>query len=213
MQTRANTYSAPIPGPRLKSGPSSLKPQASSLVRSAFTLIEILVVVAIMALAMGAILPSMKGFFEGARIPDASNLISANLTGARNYAVTNNVTTALVFVEHNDDDGTSRTLMFLAESSDGTNFTAVTGRETTHLSNKIMLTNNTTIAIAICFLPAGQLTTLTILPGDVTWPTDVDAPASVTSATDFDIYDYVVSDTVPEQSFYINYYTGTVIEQ
>lgn len=204
MRTRTNTYSPLIRAPSLEAGPSGLL--------AAFTLIEILVVVAIMALAMGAILPSVAGFFSGTRLADASNLISANLTNARNYAVTNNVTTALVFVE--DDDGnTSRTLMFLAKSPDQVNFTAVAGQETTHLSDKIMLTNNTTIAIAICFLPAGQLTTLTILPGNVTWPTDVDAPASVTSATEFDIYDYVVSSTVSEQSFYINYYTGMVVEQ
>ncbi len=187
-------------------GPSSL--------RSAFTLVELLVVVAIVALSLAALLPALGSFFDSARAPDARNLISAHLAGARNYAVANNITTALVFVEDDDDDGTSRTLMFLAEEDIPDNpdeFIPVTGRETTHLPDNIMVTNDTTEAIAICFLPAGQLTTLTINPGDVTWP--VDAPTSVESATKLDIYDYVVSTEDPEVELYINYYTGAVIEQ
>ena len=180
---------------------------------TAFTLVEMLVVIAIIALVIAVLMPAMGSFFDSARGPNARNLISVSLTNARNYAVANNITTALVFVEDDDPSGSPRrTLMFLAEhdGSSTLNFAPVAGREATHLPDNIMVTDDPTEAIAFCFLPAGQLTTLTIDPANVTWP--VDAPDSVDSATELDIYDYVVSNTVPEQSFYINYYTGAVIE-
>ncbi|MBA7553770.1 hypothetical protein ES705_46369 [subsurface metagenome] len=196
MKTRLKTSFAL----RLRSGPS------------AFTLVELLVVVAIMMLAVGALLPALGGFFDSARAPDARNRISAHLAGARNYAVANNVTTALVFVEHNDGD-LDRTLMFLAESSDGLNFAPVAGRQATHLPNNIMLTDNPTETIAICFLPAGQLTTLAITSIDLPNPLSGTINANIVEVTELDIYDYVVSDENPEEHLYINYYTGAVIEQ
>ena len=194
MRTRTDTSSAL----RLRSGPS------------AFTLVELLVVVAIMMLAVGTLLPALGNFFDSARAPDARNLISAYLAGARNYAVANSVTTALVFTEDTSETK-RRMLMFLAESSDGTNFTPVPGREARHLPNNIMLTDDPTEAIAVCFLPAGQLTKLAIAPANVDWP--VDAPTSVKSVKELDLYDYVISDEDPEEHLYINYYTGVVIKQ
>ena len=192
---------------------------ANRRARSAFTLVELLVVVAIMALAMGALLPSVKGFFDGARVPDARNLIAANLTGARNYAVANNITTALVFTE--DTSGTKRrVLMYLTENLDPTNntFTVVPGRKTTYLPDNIVISDDAIKnsqggenTVTICFSPAGQMTvgtSVTISPEPIL---TIGTPSS---RADFHLYDDSVKDEdLPADSFQVNYYTGTVIEQ
>ena len=199
---------------------------------TAFTLVEMLVVMAIIALAIGALMPAIGSFFDSSRGPNARNLISASLTNARNYAVANNVTTALVFVKY-DDDGLDRMLMFLAteDPANSGQFLLVTGRETTHLPDDIRaippdytdVDGDTDIEEAypsaseaiVCFLPTGQLTEISSI-------SDIELPGSLTdisgenlsSTTHLYIYDYVDSDNPEELGhFYINYYTGAVIEE
>jgi len=180
---------------------------------------------AIIALVIGAMLPAVGTFFDSARGPNARNLISASLTNARNYAVANNVTTALIFTEDDDPSGSPRrTLMFLVQDdgSDTNSFELVDGQEPTHLPDDIMLRNDPdpddndpVETVAICFLPVGQLTTLTIAqielpdpPGGGPIPA-----ADIEEQTDIGIYDYVASTDDPEMELYINYYTGAVIEE
>ena len=187
---------------------------------TAFTLVEMLVVIAIIALAVGALVPALGTFFDSARGPNAQNLISVSLTNARNHAVANNVTTALVFVE--DDDGnTRRTLMFFAESSDGVNFTVVPGREATHLPDEIIISDDDVrddpevAAVAICFLPSGQLVQLTSI-NQIAMPDPPGGPAltnaDVSSVTSFHLYDSLNADS-PVEKLLINYYTGAVIAE
>ena len=189
----------------------SLQAPVSSL-RSAFTLVELLVVVAIVVLAVGALLPALGSFFDSARAPNARNLISAHLAGARNYAVANNVTTALVFTE--DTSGSNRQVrMYLARyDPTSTNFTVVAGRETTYLPDNILISNdgnrdNLEDTVVICFSAAGQLTV-------VSSPTISNPPivtiGSANSRANFYLYDDIGSD--PVESLRVNYYTGTVIE-
>ena len=173
-----------------------------------------------MALAMGALLPSVKGFFDGARVPDARNLIAANLTGARNYAVANNITTALVFTE--DTSGTKRrVLMYLTENLDPTNntFTVVPGRKTTYLPDNIVISDDAIKnsqggenTVTICFSPAGQMTVSTAVT--ISSPPPGSQNVSASSVANFWLYDDSVKDEdLPADSFQVNYYTGTVIEQ
>ncbi len=184
---------------------------------TAFTLVEMLVVIAIVALAVGAMIPALGEFLDSARVPNAQNLISVSLTNARNYAVANSIKTALLFVE--DDDGnTRRTLMFLAKEDLPDNpdeFVPVPGRETTHLPDNIMVTNDPADTVAICFLASGQLTTFTINqitkpnpPGGTINDVDIDEQIGL------DIYDYVGSGAPKKLAgLYINYYTGAAIEE
>ena len=192
--------------------------------RAAFTLIELLVVVAIMVLAMGALLPTLKGFFDSAGSSDARNLITANLTGARNYAVANSVTTALVFVQYDLKNKPLRTLMFLAESGDGTSFAPVPGQKPIHLPDKIILSQGNVGSLkrnaTISFLPTGQLTELTITASNITWPDLLNnpdlidsPPNSVVPAKSFYLYDATDKKKPKELEYLsINYYTGAVIK-
>lgn len=179
-----------------------------------------LVVIGIIALILGALLPALGSFFSTARGPNARNLISASLTNARNYAVAYNVTTALVFVPH-DDGSTRRTLMFLAEhdGSSTLNFAPVAAQEITHLPDDIVVSSDDVRDdpegdVAICFLPAGQLATLTA--NQIDWPnppfTSGEISNNVSTATTFFYYDTVDTDS-QEEEIIINYYTGAVIEE
>ena len=180
---------------------------ANRRAQSAFTLVELLVVVAIMSLALGALLPTLKGFFDSARLPDARNLISASLPGARNYAVANTVTTALIFEEDDGGGRAMRTSIFFAEQSDLSNgvleVTPVAGRKSTHLPDNIIVSANQDgdsgfpdRTVGVCFSPTGQLIQLD------------------DSVTDFYLYDFTNSNNPEElDRLYINYYTGAVIKQ
>ena len=181
--------------------------------RSAFTLVELLTVIAIIGLSLGVLLPSLGSFFDSARGPDARNLISAYMMGARNYAVANTVTTALVFTEDTSGDN-RRVLMYLTRfNSANSEFAIVPGRETTYLPDEIMISygigkDNPEDSVAICFSPAGQLTVGRSVT--VTNPA-VPTIGSNSSAGTFYLYDSKANDS-PVETLQINYYMGTVIE-
>lgn len=207
MKTRPNTSSL---GRKLDS---------SSLIRSAFTLVELLTVVAIMALAMGALLPTLKGFFDSARLPDARNLISSSLTGARNYAVANTVTTALVFSEDEAASANKRRIrMYLARyNATDDKFEEVPGRKTTYLPDNVLISNDATKdtqggedTVVICFSTVGQLIIITGTDIDINNP-PIPTIGSQNSRANFWLYDDSVNDS-PMESFQINYYTGAVIK-
>ena len=199
--------------------------------QSAFTLVELLVVVSIIALSLGIVVPTLGGFFASARGPDSRNLISANLLWARNYAVANSTTSALVFVDDNDDADHLRTLKFFAEmdltmgAPGDVGFAPIAGREAVYLPNDIVVSANEydpgdipsfDRTVIIVFSPQGQLTTLSdidilVLPNGSTYP-GLNSPQE--SVTNFYLYDFKGSgDPVELYDLGINYYTGTVIEQ
>ena len=194
------------------------QPTAYSL-QSAFTLIELLVVVGIIVLVLGALLPTLGGFFSGARAPNARNLTSAHLAGARNYAVANGITTALVFSEDKEAPKTKRRIqMYLAKfdpiPADLDRFTVVTGRKTTYLPTNILISDDKSKddqgnekTVVICFSPAGQLT----VGKDVTVDSPpIDTIGSEPSVSIFWLYDKKLDDEPMELS--VNFYTGAVIE-
>ena len=199
-----------------------------------FTVVELLMVVAIVTMVLVVLLPALGAFFDSARGPNARNLMSVNLTLARNYAVANNVSTALVSAEDDVDGGM---LMFLAEQDVAalkedpprTVFRPVSGYQTTHFPENIVVVPQDpddeeepdfdADAAVVCFLPTGQLTQISgpnnideiELPGELSPVGDVDAVKSLY------IFDSTRGDD-PEEDWeqlhhlYINYYTGAVIE-
>ena len=173
---------------------------------------------AIIALVLGVMVPAVGTFFDSTRVPDARNLISASLTNARNYAVANSASTALVFVEHDDGD-TRRTLMFLAEhdGSSTLDFNPIVAQEVTHLPDNIIISaDNETDPdaaerdVIVCFMPTGQLTT----PANIDSIDVPDLPdlTNVPSVSSFYLYDSLNAADSIEQ-VHINYYTGAVIEE
>ena len=172
-----------------------------------------------MMLTVGTLLPALGNLFDSARAPDARNLMSAHLAGARNYAVANSVTTALVFTENEDAPETKRRmLMYLARyDPTNTNFTVVPGRETTYLPDNIVISDDDNDddledSVVICFSAAGQLTAgRSFVIDSPPIGSAIDLGDNINSVANFWLYDAVGSD--PAESLQINYYTGVVIKQ
>ena len=143
---------------------------------------------------LGMVLPALDGFFDGARGPNARNLISVSLVGARNYAVANGVRTRLVFTE-SLSNGKRRVRIHLTKYDSGT-FTAVGGQEPRYLPVGIVVSTSGA-GVVVCFLPVGQLS---VASGYV---------------RDLYLYDsaYDIDNPRELDHLYINYYTGELIGQ
>ena len=198
---------------------SGQRPQAGVLGRAVFgfTLVELLVVIAILAMVLAGLLPAVGSFMKSSGMPNTVSLIDVNSRGARNYAVANNVTTALVFVEE-DSGSERRVLMFVAKMEIGnpSKFVALTTWESSYLADRIVVSSdvnrdNPEAPVAICFLPSGQLTDL----GTDSEPIEVELPNEtlrddVISERSFYLYD--AQTNIAPQQIRINYYPGSVVD-
>lgn len=70
--------------------------------RRGFTLIELVLVLMLLAVAFAMVAPQMRGFREGQRLEDEIDRLLATLNAARNQAVTDGMA-----IELTSDDGTS----------------------------------------------------------------------------------------------------------
>jgi len=70
-----------------------------------FTLIEVLVVASIMALAMAIMVPRFTGILDNVRLKAVTDRIAGETAYARSYAMANHDTTWVVFDETNNDYG------------------------------------------------------------------------------------------------------------
>jgi prepilin-type N-terminal cleavage/methylation domain-containing protein len=82
-----------------EAGEAAMKlPRPLSSQRSAFTLIEMLVVIGIVAVILAIALPNLRGLHEGTEMDTASRQLLSDLSQARARAINNRTTVAVVFV-------------------------------------------------------------------------------------------------------------------
>ena len=82
---------------------------------SGFSLIELLVVVAIMAIMTAAALPAISRYFRNYKIRNAVQAVGGEISAARNKAVMKNVNHGVVFLIENDALGRATRYRYLIE--------------------------------------------------------------------------------------------------
>ena len=104
--------------------------------RAAFTLLELLIVIAIIAILMVLVVPAFTNIKSGTDVTGAANTIKGVLDTARTYAKANNTYTWVGFYEENVSNPVSpnsntpkigRVVMSIVASEDGTNLAASSG--------------------------------------------------------------------------------------
>lgn len=80
-----------------------------------FTLLELLVVMAMMVLISAVALPAIAGYFRNYQIRNAVQAVGGEITAARNKAIMKNVNWGVVFLIENDDQGRPRRYQYMIE--------------------------------------------------------------------------------------------------
>lgn len=117
--------------------------------RRGFTLVELLTVIAIMALVMGAAVSAVHAIKEAGGVTRAASDITATLDQARSYAMANNTYAFVGFTERDalnaEKEGTGQVLVLVAGSRNGTRDFGTAGSNLQELS-KIQRLENLRIA-------------------------------------------------------------------
>ena len=85
----------------------NLSPVTSRLRRAGFTMVELLVVLAIMVIVAAISIPAFAALFAGNNMVQAQNQLSAAVAGARTLAIQNHTDVALIFFEEPGHTGES----------------------------------------------------------------------------------------------------------
>jgi len=116
-----------------------------------FTLVELLVVVAIMAIIVSASIPSVIGVLRSSRLTTGSSQLVNHFAMSRQYAMANNCEVEVRFYELPDAGNSSsttpsvyRAYQSYALSSSGSSATAIT--KLLFMPDQICISNNTTVS-------------------------------------------------------------------
>ena len=124
-----------------------------------FTLVELMVVVAIIVLVTALTLPSMNAILGSGKEAQAVNAVKAALVGARAYAISSG-SDAAVLATFNTDNGDA--VFFILGHSSNDDFGLAPEREPVILPKGMGVTtlneaDNDARAFFICFAPTGEL--------------------------------------------------------
>src|SRR6266566_37322 len=121
----------------------SLRRDASKRAQDAFSLVELMIVIAIMLLVAGLIAPAFKSLKSAGDVTSAAYTVKGVLEQARTYAKANNTYTWVGFFEEDMSSptagtaGNGRLVMSIVASTDGTNLGADLSSSATGTNNFI----------------------------------------------------------------------------
>jgi prepilin-type N-terminal cleavage/methylation domain-containing protein len=104
-------------------------PMSRTNPRAAFSLIELLAVIAVIAIIMGIVMPSLSGMGRGTALVAAGNTVNNMVGLARQHAMSRNTLTALLLLANQGNDADYRALTVL-EYKPGIGWTQLGGWET-----------------------------------------------------------------------------------
>ena len=91
------------------------QPQSTGRSTVGFSLIELMVVVAIMAIMTAVAMPAISRYFRNYKIRNAVQAVGGEITAARNKAIMKNVNHGVVFLIENDAQGRPTLFRYLIE--------------------------------------------------------------------------------------------------